>query len=48
MQVENLSTDGVGGHRHAAIGLNPRERGIFTHFVRDWMDVRVGLGVLKR
>jgi len=48
MQVENLSTDGVGGHRHAAIGLNPRERGTFTHFVRDWMDARVGLGVLKR
>ena len=47
VQVENLSTDGVGGHRHATIGLNPRERGTFTHFVRDWMGARVSLGVLK-
>ena len=42
-----LSTNGVGGHGYAPIGFNTRERGTFTHFVRDWMGARVGLVILR-
>jgi hypothetical protein len=47
MQVKNLSTNGVGGNRHAQIGFNPREQGTFAHFVRDWVGARVCLSVLR-
>jgi hypothetical protein len=47
MQVENLSTNGMSGHRHSKIGFIPMERGTFSHYIRGRMGARVGLGVLK-